>query len=301
MYFKKCFVGLSQLSNPWSSFLDTKTYNAGDVLKAEDLGLEEIVVYETPCDVMKSCGCWINEYDEDIAPIWQCEANDCFTLDPDLDKKIFAIYSASEIRLTKKLSVKDAIHEQWIYGKSETDNLVNGSCNGESVDLVSKESFDVISAESFWDSRIVMGGRSSYAFVSGTKNMVSTSGDYANVFCIGSVHNVSATGAGSCVYVDGQGNRVVINGDNGTISSKGYQNLITATGDYCWVHSNGENDVICNIGLGGKVRAKKGSYITLATHTSEYPSIVKTAKVDGVEIKEDIWYELIGGEFVANV
>ena len=54
MYFKKCFVGLSQLSNPWSSFLDTKTYNAVDVLKAEDLGLEEIVVYETPCDVMKS-------------------------------------------------------------------------------------------------------------------------------------------------------------------------------------------------------------------------------------------------------
>ena len=70
MYFKKCFVGLSQLSNPWSSFLDTKTYNAGDVLKAEDLGLEEIVVYETPCDVMNSCGCWSNEYDEDIAPIW---------------------------------------------------------------------------------------------------------------------------------------------------------------------------------------------------------------------------------------
>lgn len=301
MYLEECFVSLSQLSTPWSSFLDTKTYNAGDVLKAEDLGLKEIVVYETPCDVMKSCGCWINKYDEDIAPIWQCEANNCFTSDLDLDKKIFAIYSALEIRLTKKLTVKDVIHKQWMYGKSEADHIVNGSYNGESVDLVSKESHDVFSAESFWDSRIIMSGHRSYAFISGTRNMVSTSGDYANVFCIGSIHNVSADGAGSCVYVDGQRNRVAMNGDNGKISSNGYQNLIIATGDYCWVHSTGENDVICNIGVGGKIRAKKGSYITLATHTSEYPSITKTAKVDGVEIKEDTWYELIGGEFVPNV
>lgn len=301
MYLEKCFVSLSQLSNPWNSFLETKTYNAGDVLKAKDLGLEEIIVYETPCDVMKSCGCWISKYDEDIALIWQCEANDCFTLDLDLDKKILAIYSAPEIRLTKKLSVKDVIHEQWMFGKSEADHPINAPYNGESVDLVSKESYDVISTESFWDSRIIMSGHRSYAFMSGAKNMVSASGDYANILCIGSVHNVSADGAGSCIYVDGQGNRVVMNGDNGKITSNGYQNLITATGDYCWVHSNGENDVICNIGLGGKVRAKKGSYITLAIHTSEYLSIVKTVKVDGVEIKEDTWYELIRGEFVANV
>ena len=49
-------------------------------------------------------------------------------------------------------------------------------------------------------------------------------------------------------------------------------------------------------------RAKIGSWITLAEWKDvdgEYaPVCVKTERVDGERIKEDVWYKLIGGEFV---
>lgn len=62
--------------------------------------------------------------------------------------------------------------------------------------------------------------------------------------------------------------------------------------------------MICCAGHGSKVRAKKGSWITLAewgwdAKRQRYvPLFVKTEQVDGVRIKEDVLYMLKDGEFV---
>ena len=45
-------------------------------------------------------------------------------------------------------------------------------------------------------------------------------------------------------------------------------------------------------------KAKKGSWITLAEYDNKFkPICVKTEYVDGERIKEDIFYQLVNGEF----
>jgi hypothetical protein len=57
-------------------------------------------------------------------------------------------------------------------------------------------------------------------------------------------------------------------------------------------------------GTGSRVKAKKGSWITLAEWKWDndknrcIPVCVKTEYVDGERIKADTWYMLKGGEFV---
>ena len=54
-----------------------------------------------------------------------------------------------------------------------------------------------------------------------------------------------------------------------------------------------------------KAKAKKGSWITLSEWKIDgeryVPVCVKTEQVDGVEIKEDTWYELKDGVFVETI
>ena len=68
------------------------------------------------------------------------------------------------------------------------------------------------------------------------------------------------------------------------------------------IGSSGENSVIMCAGDSSKVKAKKGSWITLAEWRyidNEWtPVCVKTEQVDGDRIKEDTYYQLKGGEFV---
>lgn len=83
-------------------------------------------------------------------------------------------------------------------------------------------------------------------------------------------------------------------GENTCIGSSGYGACIGSIGN---------NAVIMCAGNNSKVKAKKGSWITLAEWSAidgEWiPVCVKTEEVDGERIKEDTLYQLKGGEFVA--
>ena len=64
----------------------------------------------------------------------------------------------------------------------------------------------------------------------------------------------------------------------------------------------GTNNVGANIGVNGTIKGKKGDWITLAEYEyidGKYLCIgVRSAKIDGKKIKEDVWYKLSGGKFV---
>ena len=91
-------------------------------------------------------------------------------------------------------------------------------------------------------------------------------------------------------------------GYSAKIGSSGDSAKIGSSGDYAKIGSSGKHSVVCCAGHGGKVKAKIGSWITLAEwdmQGEEYiPVCVKTVKVDGKIIKEDNWYTLKNGEFV---
>ena len=93
-------------------------------------------------------------------------------------------------------------------------------------------------------------------------------------------------------------------GNFAQIGSSGNFAQIGSSGDSARIGSSGEDCVICCAGHNSAVKAKKGSWITLAEweYSEEkeryIPKCVKTEFVDGERIKEDTLYKLIDGEFV---
>lgn len=65
------------------------------------------------------------------------------------------------------------------------------------------------------------------------------------------------------------------------------------------IESEGNNAVVAAIGIDSKIKAKKGSWITLAEYGEDLkPVCVRSAQIDGKSLKEDVFYQLKGGEFV---
>ena len=89
-------------------------------------------------------------------------------------------------------------------------------------------------------------------------------------------------------------------------NSDGGENFarIGSSGDGARIGSSGENCVICCAGHNCRVKAKKGSWITLAEWKYDedadkwIPACVKTEFVDGERIKADTPYMLLNGVFV---
>ena len=96
----------------------------------------------------------------------------------------------------------------------------------------------------------------------------------------------------------------VTTGNSAKIGSSGNSAQIGSSGGSAKIDSTGVDSVICCAGHGCTVKAKIGSWITLAEweYSEEkgrfVPRCVKTEYVDGEKIKADTWYRLKNGEFV---
>ena len=119
-------------------------------------------------------------------------------------------------------------------------------------------------------------------------------GDFAQIGSSGDSAQIGSSGDGAQIGSSGDGAKIGSSGDSAKIGSSGYS---------AQINSEGEDSVICCAGRGSKVRAKKGSWITLSEweyskEKGRYtPKCVKTEYVDGEHIKEDVFYMLKGGEF----
>ena len=88
------------------------------------------------------------------------------------------------------------------------------------------------------------------------------------------------------------------------IGSSVYYAKIGLSGDSAKIDSTGEDSVIMCAGNKSKVKAKIGSWITLAEwkwsdeKKRDVPVCVKTEYVDGENIKADTFYQLRNGKFV---
>lgn len=93
-------------------------------------------------------------------------------------------------------------------------------------------------------------------------------------------------------------------GDYAQIGSSGNSAQIGSSGYSAQIDSTGKDSVICCAGANSVVKAKKGSWITLAewkwdnAKNRNVPVCVKTEYVDGERIKADTFYKLKNGEFV---
>ena len=85
-------------------------------------------------------------------------------------------------------------------------------------------------------------------------------------------------------------------------TNTGDYSAATNTGDYSAATVEGKNSFAIATGIDGKAKGKKGCYIAVAEWKCVFgnwlPIDFKAAKVDGVKIKEDVFYILKNGEFV---
>ena len=140
-----------------------------------------------------------------------------------------------------------------------------------------------------------------------------SSGDFAQIGSSGYSARIGSSGnsarigsSGNSAQIGSSGNSAQIgsSGDFAQIGSSGNSAKIGSSGDFAQIGSSGKDCVICCAGHNSAVKAKKGSWITLAEweYSKEkeryIPKCVKTEFVDGERIKEDTLYKLIDGEFV---
>ena len=85
-------------------------------------------------------------------------------------------------------------------------------------------------------------------------------------------------------------------------SNTGYQSAASNTGYQSAASVSGKQSIACGLGIENKVKGKLTCWLVLAEWQkvdNEWRiSHIKTAMVDGIKIKEDVWYELKNGEFV---
>ena len=86
-------------------------------------------------------------------------------------------------------------------------------------------------------------------------------------------------------------------GDSSRLASSGHSSQLAL---------NGQDSVGAQIGVGGEIKGKTGNWITLAeweynkTKNRYIPTCVKSAQIDGIKLKEDVWYVLENKEFTES-
>ena len=139
---------------------------------------------------------------------------------------------------------------------------------------------------------------------SGDSAKIGSSGDYAQIGSSGDSAKIGSSGDSAKISSSGDSAKIGSSGDYAQIGSSGDYAQIGSSGDSAKIDSTGEDSVICCAGHGSVVKAKIGSWITLAewkydVNKNRYvPVCVKTEYVDGKRIKADTWYKLIDGEFI---
>ena len=132
---------------------------------------------------------------------------------------------------------------------------------------------------------------------------IGSSGDYAKIGSSGDYAKIGSSGDYAQIGSSGDSAKIGSSGDYAKIGSSGDYAQIGSSGDYAKIESAGEDSVICCSGDASIVKAKLGSWITLAEwkysieKNRMVPQFVKTEFVDGKKIKADTWYKLFNGEF----
>lgn len=215
--------------------------------------------------------------------------------------------ASSKIKIKEEIGIsglfKAAI--EWIKG------ITNPNIISKEKDNIESSSCAKISSSSFCDK---IGSSGDYATIgsSGDDVQIGSSGDWARIGSSGCGAKIGSSGYFAKICSSGYSVDIGSVGDDAVIASSGEWVRIWPSGDYAtigssgdWakIDSTGKYAIICCAGDKSIVKAKKGSWITLAEWKySEkkkhiIPVCVKTEFVDGERIKEDTWYKLVDGEF----
>ena len=222
-------------------------------------------------------------------------------------------FAAKKLHIGAKLSFAGFVKACIDYTKEQTiDNMPKSEIGtGDSAQIGSSGDYAKIGSSGYYAK---IGSSGNYAQIgsSGYYAQIGSSGNYAKIGSSGDSAQIGSSGyyakigsSGDSAQIGSSGDYAQIgsSGDSAKIGSSGNSAQIGSSGNYAKINSTGEDSVICCAGSGSVVKAKAGSWITLAEweYSDEKgrfaPRCVKTEYVDGEKIKADTWYRLKNGEF----
>ena len=121
-----------------------------------------------------------------------------------------------------------------------------------------------------------------------------------SVVSSGPVTSILSSGTADAICSMGEKSSITSTGDRTAIFSSGNCSKIYSTGCKAKVESIGLDSVVTCLGRESIIKARKGSWITLAEWDEENyitPLRLRTKYVDNDRIKADTWYTLIDGKF----
>ena len=144
-------------------------------------------------------------------------------------------------------------------------------------------------------------------FSSGDYSTAGSSGDYSTAGSSGRFSTAGSSGrfstagsSGDCSTAGSSG-RFSTAGSSGrfsTAGSSGNYSTAAATGAHCRAKADGKDNVAVANGAHSKARGVLGCYLMLTEYDDDGNMLwAKMAKVDGVSVKENVWYTLKNGEF----
>ena len=145
-------------------------------------------------------------------------------------------------------------------------------------------------------------GNRSAATNTGNRSAATNTGDQSAATNTGYRSAATNTGYQSAATNTGDRSAATNTGNQSAATNTGYQSAATNTGDQSAAIVEGKESIALATGINSKAKGKIGCFIVLAEWKEinyEYHIVdVKSAKVDGENIKEDTFYTLKDGKFV---
>ena len=224
---------------------------------------------------------------------------------------------SSRIKIKAELKLADIIYlgVEWLKDIT-SPSMIKPNClndnGGDSARIGSSGGYARIGSSGY-SVRIGSSGYSVRIGSSGDNAQIGSSGDNAQIGSSGGSAQIGSSGGNVRIGSSGYSAQIGSSGGNAKIGSSGYyarigssgySAQIGSSGGNAKIDSTGEDSVIMCAGIDSTVKAKKGSWITLAEWVwdnekkRKVPKCVRTEFVDGKRIKEDTWYQIKNGEFV---
>ena len=145
-------------------------------------------------------------------------------------------------------------------------------------------------------------GNQSVATNTGYQSVATNTGDQSAATNTGDQSAATNTGNQSAATNTGNQSAATNTGYQSVATNTGYQSVATNTGDHSVAAVSGKESIAIVIGIDSQAKGAKGCWLVIAEY-EELPTryrlvSVKSVKVDGVKIKADTFYKLVGGEFI---
>ena len=148
-------------------------------------------------------------------------------------------------------------------------------------------------------SKLASSGDSSQLASSGNYSKLASSGNYSRLASSGNYSKLASSGDSSKLASSGNSSQLASSGNSSQLASSGNSSKLASSGDSSQLEANGIDSIVVGIGYQNKIKGKIGNWVVLVEWKNNKPICVLSAKIDGKKLKEDVWYEVKNGKFIA--